>query len=110
MLVSVLRWLLPLGNSDHVVLSISIYFLPNSKWNASFHQIGYGYFWADWEGHCDHLRDVPWEDIFKPGAFGAANEFYKSVQIEIDVYIPHKFQVMPHSSPWFSAPCAAVIV
>ena len=29
----------------------------------------------------------------------------------IDVYIPHrKYQVKPHSSPWFSAACAAAIV
>ena len=28
-----------------------------------------------------------------------------------DVYIPHqKYQVKPHSSPWFSADCAAAIV
>ena len=33
------------------------------------------------------------------------------VLIGIDVYIPHrKYQVKPHSSPWFSASCAAVIV
>ena len=33
------------------------------------------------------------------------------VQVEIDVYIPHrKYQVKPHSSPWFSAACAAAIV
>ena len=29
----------------------------------------------------------------------------------MDVYIPHrKYQVEPHSSPWFSAACAAAIV
>ena len=33
------------------------------------------------------------------------------VQVGIDVYIPHrKYQVKPHSSPWFSAACAATIV
>ena len=32
-------------------------------------------------------------------------------QVGIDVYIPHrKYQVKPHSSPWFSAACAAAIV
>ena len=60
---------------------------------------------------CDHLRDIPWEDIFKLGAFAAASEFCKWVQVGIDVYIPHrKYQVKPHSSPWFSAACAAAIV
>ena len=29
----------------------------------------------------------------------------------MDVYIPHrKYQVKPHSSPWFSAACAAAII
>ena len=33
------------------------------------------------------------------------------VLIGIDVYIPHrKYQVKPHSSPWFLATCAAAIV
>ena len=60
-------------------------------------------------GLCDHLRDVPWEDIFKLGA--AASEFCEWVQVGIDVYIPHhKYQVKLHSSPWFSASCAAAIV
>ena len=41
----------------------------------------------------------------------AASEFYEPVHVRIDVYIPHrKYQVKPHSSPWFSSACAAVIV
>ena len=33
------------------------------------------------------------------------------VQVGIDLYILHqKYQVKPHSSPWFSAACAAAIV
>ena len=36
---------------------------------------------------------------------------FELVHIEIDVYIPHlKYQVKSHSSPWFSAACAAAIV
>ena len=32
-------------------------------------------------------------------------------KVGIDVYIPHrKYQVKPHSSPWFSATCTAAIV
>ena len=58
---------------------------------------------------CNHLRDVPWEDIFKLSASAAANEFCVWVQVGTDVYIPHcKYQVKPHSSPWFSADCAAI--
>ena len=38
-------------------------------------------------------------------------KFCEWVQVGIDVYIPHrKYQVKPHSSPWFSAACAAAIV
>ena len=56
------------------------------------------------------MRDVPWEDILKLGASAAASEFCERVQVGIDVYIPHrKYQVKPHSSPRFSAACAAAI-
>ena len=59
---------------------------------------------------CDHFRDVPWEDIFKLSA-SAPGKFCEWVHIGIDVYIPHhKYQVKPHSSPWFSAVFAAAIV
>ena len=63
----------PLGNSDHAVVLVSIDF---------------------------HVRDVPWEDIFKLGASAAASKFCEWVQVRIDVYIPHrKYQVRPHSPP-----------
>ena len=43
--------------------------------------------------------------------FASASEFCEWVEVGIDAYIPHrKYQVKPHSSPWFSAACAAVIV
>ena len=101
----------PLGNSDHDVVSVFIYFPSNSQWDALFYHIAYDYSRTDWDGLCDHLRDVPWEDIFKLGASAAASEFCEWVQVGIDVYIPHrKYQVKPHSSPWFSAACPAAIV
>ena len=55
----------PLGNSDHVVVSVSIDFPTNSQQDSPFHRIAYDYSRADWDGLRDHLRDVPWEDIFK---------------------------------------------
>ena len=59
----------------------------------------------------DHLRDAPWEDILKLNASAAASEFCEYIQVGIDVYVPDcKYQVKPHSSPWFSAACAAAIV
>ena len=100
----------PLGNSD-VVVSVSIDFPTNSQQDAPFYRIAYDYSCADWDGLRDHLRDVPWEDIFKTGASAAASEFCEWVQVGTDVYIPHrKYQVKPHSSAWFSAACAAAIV
>ena len=65
----------PLGNSDHVVVSVSIDFPTNSQQDAPFHRIAYDYSRADWDGLCDHLRDVPWEDIFKFSASAVASEF-----------------------------------
>ena len=97
----------PLGNSDHVVVSVSIDFPTNSQQDAPFHCIAYDYSRADCDGLRDHLRDVPWEGIFKLGASAAASELCEWVQVGIDVYIPHrKYQV----KPWFSAVCAAAVV
>ena len=101
----------PLGNSDHVVTSVSIDFPSNSQQDTLFHCIAYDYRHADWDGLHDHLRDVPWDNIFKLGASAAAREFWEWVQVGIDVYNSHtKYQVRPRSSPWFSAACAAAIV
>ena len=49
----------PLGNSDHVVVSVSIDFPSNSKRDVLFHRIAYDYSCADWDGLRDRLRDVP---------------------------------------------------
>ena len=97
----------PLGNSEHFVISVSIDFPSNSKRDAPICCIAYDYYRTDWDGLRDHLRDVPWKDIFK----FSASEFCELVQVVIDVYIPHrKYQVKFHSSSWFSAAFAAVIV
>ena len=79
----------PLGNYDHVVVSVSIDFPSNSPQDAPFHCIAYNYSHADWDGLRDHLRDVPWEDIFKLSASAAASEFCEWVHVGINVYIPH---------------------
>ena len=65
----------PMGNSDHVVVSVSTDFPSNSQRDAPSHRIAYDYSRADWDGLRDYLRDVPWEDIFKIGASAAAKEF-----------------------------------
>ena len=101
----------PLGNFNHVVVSVSIEFTINSSQDALFHRVAYDYSRADWDGLCDHLRGFPWDNIFKLSASAAVSEFCEWVQVGIGVYIlHHKHQVKPHTSPWFSAACAAAIV
>ena len=48
----------PLGNSDHVVVSVSIDFPSYLQRDAPFHRIAYDYSRADWDGLRDHLRDA----------------------------------------------------
>ena len=93
-------------NCDHAV-PVSISFLSNLQWDAP----SYDYSHADWDGLRDHLRPVLWKNVFKLSASAAVSEFCEWVQVGIDVYIPHhKYQIKPHSSPWFSAACTAAIV
>ena len=101
----------PLGNSDHVDISVSIEFPINSKQDIPFHCIACDYSCADWDDFCDHLRDVLWDDIFEVSASIDASEFCGWVKIRTDVYIRyHKYQVKPHTSLWSSAAFAAAIV
>ena len=93
----------PLGNSDHVGVSVS-------RLSIKF-TMGCLISCADWDSLCDHLKDVPWEDIFKLSPSAAASEFCEWVQVGIDIDISHcKYHVKLHSSPWFSAACAAAVV
>ena len=86
----------PLGNSDHVIVSVSIDFPSYSQRDVPFHRIAYDNSRADWDG----LR-----------APAAASKFCGWVQAGTDVYIPHRqYQVKRHSYPWFSAACATAIV
>ena len=65
----------PSANSDHVVVSVFIDFPSNSQQDALFHSIAYDYSCADWDSLHDHLRYVPWEDIFKLCDCAATSEF-----------------------------------
>ena len=92
----------PLGNSDHVFVSVSNDFPLNSKrmpiFTAQLLTILM-------------LIGMVFMIIFvKVGASAAATEFSELVQAGIDTYILRcRCQVKPHSSPWFTVPCAAVI-
>ena len=73
----------PLENSDHVFVSVSIDFPSYSQRDPQFHRIAYDYSRVDWDGVCDHLRNLPWEDIFKLSAAATASEFYEWVKVGI---------------------------
>ena len=64
----------PLGNSNHVVVSVSIDFPSKSKWDAPFYRIAYDYSSADWNGLCDYLEDVPLENVIKLSFSAAASK------------------------------------
>ena len=82
----------PLANFDDII-SVSIDFPSNSQWYAPYRCIAYEYYCVDCDSLCDHLRDVPWEDISKLSA-SAANELCECVQVGMDVYISHcKYQI-----------------
>ena len=56
--------LLDLFHLTLIFVSVSIDFPSNQQRDAPFHHIAYDYSHADWDGLCDHLRDLPREDIF----------------------------------------------
>ena len=98
-----------LGNSDHVVVSVSIGFLSSSKQDAPFHYVAYDYCCGDWGSLCDHLRDAPWEDIFKLGDSAAASKNVSGFRLEL-MYISRIVSFRSSLSHWFSAACTTGIV
>ena len=48
----------PLGNSDHVVISVYFDFPSNSQGGTLFYCIAYDCCCSDWDGLSDHLKDV----------------------------------------------------
>ena len=78
----------PLGNSNQVAVSVSIDVPLKSKLDVPFHHIAHDNSHVYWVT-LDHLRDVPWQDIFKLSASPAACEFCEWFQVQIDLYIPH---------------------
>ena len=100
----------PFGKSDHVVSQFPLTLCQtHNGMPLSITQLMTTH--ADWDGLRDHLRDILQEDIFKLSVSAAGSEFCEWVQVGIEVYLSHhKYQVRPHSFPWFSAACAAAIV
>ena len=100
----------PLGRSDHMVVMASMDYSIKGAKEHPFHRMAFSYASADWDGFRDYLRDVPWKSVFRCNANKASKEFSEWVQVGIDCFIPHrKFQMKPHSLPWFSPACAYAI-
>ena len=102
----------PLGNSDHVVVSVSIDFPINSRQDTPFHRVAYDYSRAHWDGLRDHLEMFHGRISLNSVPLLLLVNFVSGFRLElIYTYISHrKYQVKPHSSPWFLAACAAAIV
>ena len=66
----------PLGKSDHMVVSVDLSFAVKSTNEHPYHHTVYSYSKADCDGVRDHLRDVPWLDIFKHESTYAAKDHY----------------------------------
>ena len=98
----------PLGNSHHIVVSVSIDFPSNSQRFIAqlmtilmLIKVIFVIIWEMFHGRVSLSLVLLLLLV----------NFIDWVKIGIDVYIPHKkYQVKPHSSPWFSAACAAAIV
>ena len=76
-----------LGNSDHIVVSVSIKLKTTCLF--SLHSR------VDWDGLRDPLRDVLWKDIFKLNAPATASEFCEWVQIGL-MYISLIVSIRPN--------------
>ena len=70
----------PLGNSDGVVISVSIDFPSNSNGHGPFHCTPYDY--SYWDSLCDHSRYVALDNISKLGNSAATIEYCERVQFE----------------------------
>ena len=101
----------PLGNFDHVVVSVSILTFHQTQTGCPFHGIAYDYSRADWDHLCDPLRDVSWEDISNSVLLLLVN-FVIGFKLEL-MYISLIVSIRPSltwESPWFSVVRAAAIV
>ena len=102
--------LAPLGNSDHAVVSLSLNQSCSSAAESPYHRTTYNYQRADWDSFRDFLRDGPWMDLFSLSVNKCASEITSWLQTGMDTFIPYRrFQVKPHSSPWFTPACSAAI-
>ena len=82
------------------MVSVSVDFVVTSEKDAPYHCKAFDYSRADWDGFGDHLRDVPWNGIYKYGASRTAGEFSENLQVGVGIYISNrKYHVESHLSP-----------
>ena len=91
MLVFVLQWFPSIGKFWSCCCLSFHWLLVKFTTGSPFYCIASDYFCADWDGLCDHLRDVAWEYIFKLSFSAAASEFcefrFKLMYISIIISI-----------------------
>ena len=99
-----------LGNSDHSVVNVVTDFNTLSSRDPPIHRKLYSYHRGDRDNFRDLIRDLPLDYIFRLDAEQCAEKILSSLQVGIDAFIPsRKYQVKPHSTPWFSPAIAAAI-
>ena len=114
MLLFVIQWLyLQLGNSDHVNVSVSIYFPSNSQQDALFHYIAFTIlilngtvFLIIWEMFHERMSLkslLLLLVLYYVSRFRLELSLSLIVSLSLNVSIPHcKYQVIkPHTSMWF---------
>ena len=74
------------------------------------HRTLYSYHQGDWDNFHDFLHDIPWEAVFDLQVKACSREIVSWLLAGIDASVPsRKYQVKPHSSPWFSPACTTAI-
>ena len=93
------------------MVNVEINFITNSSHEPTIYRNFFSYQRRDWGNFRDLIRDFPLEHIFNLDAEECAKEIASWLHDGIDAYIPsQKYQVKPHSSPWYSLAIAAAIV
>ena len=88
----------------------TVFFLLNSKGDASLQCEAYDYCQTDWDDLHSYLGDVLWHNTFQLNASTTTTEYSEWLQARTNACIPHlKNQVMAHLSLWFSTACTGVI-
>ena len=89
------------------MVNVEIHFSINSSHEPTIHRKLFSYQHGDWDNFRDLIRDFPLEHISNLDAEECAKDIASWLHMGIDAYIPsRKYQVNPHSSPWF---CPAIV-